>query len=97
MLDSDFKLGDVVVTAAVDERMKKDKKFRDFVYVSIGRYCKRDWGEMVQSDLDANDEAVLSGDDRIFASYKRSGSDEKVWIITEWDHSMTTVLFPEDY
>ena len=97
MLDSDFELGEVVVTAAVNEKMEESENFRNFVYMSLGRYMKRDWGEMDDEDKAANDDAVLSGEDRIFASYKRSGSDERIWIITEWDHSVTTILFPEDY
>lgn len=96
-IKSDFELGEVVVTAAVDRAMKEDKSFRDFVYKSLGRYAKRDWGEMDEEDKEANDDAVLSGEDRIFASYKRPGNEEKIWIITEWDHSVTTILFPEDY
>lgn len=96
-LDSDFELGNVVVTEAVAVKMNDDNNFRAFIYMSLGRYTHRDWGEMDEGDKEANDDAVLSGEDRIFASYKRPESDEKIWIITEWDHSVTTILFPEDY
>lgn len=97
-INPEFELGSFVVTQTIDERMKRDAAFRDFVYTSIKRYSRKDWGEMSKEDLAKNDEAVLSGDERIFASYKRPGAeDEKIWIITEWDRSVTTVLFPEDY
>ena len=96
-IESDFELGKVVVTEAVATKMKGDNNFCAFVYMSLGRYANRDWGEMDEGDKEANDDAVLSGEDRIFASYKRPSTDEKIWIITEWDHSVTTILFPEDY
>lgn len=38
------------------------------------------------------------GDDRIFAAYEHPlHEDWKIWIITEWDHSVTTILFPSEY
>lgn len=92
-----FDMGKLVVTRAIDEKMRDDAQFRNFVYASLGRYAKKDWGEMAKEDLERNNEALLSGEERIFAAYKRAGSDEKIWIITEWDRSVTTVLFPEDY
>lgn len=38
-----------------------------------------------------NDDAVKSGDDRIVAKY------DNIFIITEWDRSVTTILFLEEY
>ena len=47
---------------------------------------------------DQNDNAVKNGDDRILAAYKNSGPKAwKIWIITEWDRSYTTILFPDEY
>ena len=46
--------------------------------------------------LKDNDAAVKSGKDRIHAAYVNKTGD-KIWIITEWDRSVTTVLFPSDY
>lgn len=42
-----------------------------------------------------NEHAVASGVDRIMSVYKVG--DAKVWIITEADRSVTTVLLPEEY
>lgn len=36
-----------------------------------------------------------NGDDRIFARYNNEEGD--VYIITEWDRSVTTILFPSEY
>ncbi len=47
---------------------------------------------------DQNDAAVKNGNDRILAAYKNSGPKAwKIWIITEWDRSYTTILFPDEY
>ena len=51
---------------------------------------------MLDGDREANDRAYASGDDSILASYH--GADGvRLWIMTEWDRSATTVLFPEEY
>lgn len=40
-----------------------------------------------------------SGDwgDRILAVYTQKNTDVTIWIITEWDRSVTTILFPNEY
>lgn len=89
-----FKLGQTVVTRAINERMKEDSGFQDFVKKSLSRYINRDWGDTCSEDARANDEAVREGE-RVLAVYIYKG--ETIWIITEWDRSVTTILFPSDY
>jgi hypothetical protein len=60
----------------------------------IGRHIGGDWGDLAQADIKANADA-LAYDDRILSSYNIGSS--KVWLITEWDRSYTTILMPEDY
>lgn len=72
-------------------------EFEAFVLSSLGRYVNCDWGEMSPEDKHMNDMAVRNNDDRVFASYTDSRSGKKIWIITEADRSITTVLFPEEY
>lgn len=45
-------------------------------------------------EVTSNNEAVKNGE-RILAAYMYG--DTKIWIITEWDRSATTILFPEEY
>ena len=95
-----FKLGQLVATKNVDSLMKSDPEFKDFVKSSLGKYIKSDWGDTFKDNAKMNDEAVKSGEDRILAVYKRSiagHEDQTIWIVTEWDHSVTTVLFPSEY
>jgi hypothetical protein len=48
-----------------------------------------------EEDALANDAAVHNGE-RILSSY-RIGEYTRVWVITEWDRSVTTVLLPCEY
>lgn len=89
-----FRLGQVVVTRGVNNLIAEDNRFAKHVENSFKRYATGDWGEMCEDDKAMNDEAVNSGD-RIFAAYE--SGDYKIWIITEWDRSVTTILFPSEY
>ena len=99
MKDTD--LGIVLATRGVEAKFKKNDDFKDFALSCLfGRYMNNDWGEMDKEDKAMNDLAVVN-DSRIFASYnipREIGVDEdKIWIITEWDRSVTTILFPSEY
>lgn len=93
-----FKTGITVMTRGVADRIEADSLFAAFVTESFSRYLGCDWGDLDKDDARANDQAVANGDDRILAAYKREGfPEDKIWIITEWDRSATTVLFPSEY
>ena len=92
-------LGQVVFTQAVDDWRRKDLVARTALLRSLlERHQARDWGDMSQADKDQNDEALRTGG-HIYSSYElpEHGQGVKIWIITEPDHSVTTVLFPSDY
>jgi hypothetical protein len=61
----------------------------------IGRHVRGDWSEMTAEDATANTLAVFEGT-RVLSSYALS-SEQRVWVITEADRSLTTVLLPSDY
>ena len=89
-------MGQVVVTKGVDEKMKEDHSFSVFIQVSIGRYVHRDWGQTCDEDAKANNRAIQNGE-RILAVYKQPKNDTTIWIITEADRSVTTIVFPDEY
>lgn len=91
-----FKLGQLVMTAAVNNKVADDTPFSKFVISSLGRHAAGDWGDMAQEDKAENNLAVSEGNLRVFSAYEKEGL-PKIWIITEADRSVTTVLFPEDY
>lgn len=95
---SKFDLGCISITADVANKMDTDKDFCHYVSVSIARHENGDWGNLCKTDKQMNDEAVRTGDDRIFSCYESADHpDWRIWIITEWDRSATTVLFPDEY
>jgi hypothetical protein len=61
----------------------------------LARHVNCDWGELSIEDLAANDLALLTGR-RVLSSYALP-TGEKVWVITEADRSVTTILLPDDY
>ena len=97
MAEMRVELGRLVATKGVSDKMSTNRDFYNFVWKSLERYVRMDWGDTCEEDKQQNDEALLHGD-RIHAVYKKDDSDEgTIWIITEWDRSVTTVLFPDEY
>jgi hypothetical protein len=62
---------------------------------SLACHCTGDWGDIDPYDWGKNDLALEHGD-RLFSAYHTEAG-LMVWVITEADRSMTTVLLPEDY
>lgn len=94
----ELKLGQVVMTAAVNNLIADDIGFAKHVTHSFDRYRTKDWGDLAEDDRKMNDGALRTGEDRILAAYKHPTHPEwRIWIITEWDRSYTTILFPSDY
>ncbi len=88
-------LGQVVATAGVDSWVKESPESRvPGIVQAVMRHRSGDWGDVCDEDKKLNDEAV-DGEGRILSAYTVDG--EKVWVITEWDRSVTTVLFPSEY
>jgi len=92
---SKFKLGKLVMTRGVNDRVAEDTQFSKFVLGSLNRHARGDWGDMCKEDKDENELALKQGNLRVFSAYERNGF--KIWIITEADRSATTILFPEEY
>jgi len=62
----------------------------------ISRHVTGDFGDLCADDLRENERAIQEGL-RVFSSYVLPGTDDKVWCITEWDRSVTTLLLPSEY
>ena len=91
-----FKTGTLLLTRGVSELAKVDDAFAQFVVRSyFQRYLYCDWGEMCDEDKALNNEALTSNG-RLLAAYEKEGL-PKIYIITEWDRSATTILFPDEY
>ena len=60
----------------------------------VKRHQRGDWGNLGPDDARANLEALAHGTRTLSAYELPSG---KLWVITEADRSITTVLTPEEY
>jgi hypothetical protein len=65
------------------------------------RHLSGDWGCVGAEDSATNDSALTSGA-RLFSAYpidpaKPYEGENRVWIITEADRSVTTLLLPDEY
>ena len=61
----------------------------------LTRHVTGDWGELDEEDMRENDFSVQYGY-RILSAYTTSAGDT-LWIITEADRLVTTILLPEEY
>ena len=85
-----FSLGQIVITANANAVLPELD-----VVLALQRHHSGDWGDVDEHDRQMNEDALRNGD-RLVSIYK-SVRDQKFYIITEWDRSVTTVLLPEDY
>jgi hypothetical protein len=87
-----FQLGQVVATPAALEVLRESgQDGSEF----IDRHVRGDYGHMPLEDVAANEEAIRD-DARVMSAYTTL-SGTKIWVITEADRSVTTLLLPEDY
>jgi hypothetical protein len=86
---SRFPLGQVVATANAAVRLSTEE-----VITALCRHACGDWGDLCPEDTLANDAALHHGG-RLFSAYGHGQN--RFWVITEADRSVTTVLLPEDY
>jgi hypothetical protein len=90
-----FELGEVVQTRGIATACEESQDFLLEVHIAFKRYLACDWGDLGEENKALNDSAVTNNDDRILAAYKLSKG--KIYIITEWDRSYTTILFADEY
>jgi hypothetical protein len=84
-----FSLGQVAITSNASLRLSTEEVLR-----ALHRHACGDWGNLCPEDTLANDAALQQGG-RLFSAYGQG--EDRFWIITEADRSVTTVLLPEDY
>ena len=60
----------------------------------LGRHASGDWGDLCEHDRRENERSLKHGW-RLLSSYPVGES--RVWVITEADRSVTTLLLPEEY
>ena len=67
------------------------------IHSYLNRHLSGDWGELSDEDKQSNEQALQYGE-RLFSAYEiEAGDERKLWIITERDRSVTTLLLPHEY
>ena len=89
-----FELGREVVTPGIYGAMESSYKFATEIMHVMRLFCLGNWGRISAEDKEMNELALKDGD-RLMGTYRTCKG--KVWIITEVDRSVTTVLFPREY
>ena len=87
-----FELGQVLGTPGALRALEEAEQHPLALLI---RHVTGDWGDLCEEDIAENELSVERGL-RVFSSYKLE-TDVKVWVITEWDRSATTILLPEEY
>ena len=87
-----FEYGHLVATPGALKAFE-DSKENSLHY--IVRHLNGDWGDLCEEDKLANDIAITEGTRLLSAYTLKTGV--KLWIITEADRSVTTLLLPEEY
>lgn len=89
-----FTLGRQVVSQKISIELLESKLFSIEIFKAMERFCNKDWGEMDEEDKASNEQALIEGS-RIMGAYQTCKG--KIWIITEADRTVTTILFPSEY
>ena len=84
-------LGKVVATPGA---LKLLSEMGEDPFGYITRHATGDWGDLCAFDRRQNEIALRDGN-RVLSSYEVPVG--RVWIITEADRSVTTILLPEEY
>jgi hypothetical protein len=84
-------LGRVVATSGA---LKLLSEASEDLFNFLARHATGDWGNLCAFDRRQNEIALREGY-RVLSSYDIPTG--RVWIITEADRSVTTILLPEDY
>lgn len=61
----------------------------------LSRHLRGDWGDLCPDDKTENEQSLKHGF-RLMSSYQVTDT-ERLWIITEADRSVTTLLLPAEY
>jgi hypothetical protein len=86
-----FPLGRVVATPGA---LKLLAEVGEDPLTYLARHSSGDWGDLDHYDLKENERSLRHGW-RIVSSYPVG--EKTIWVITEADRSVTTILLPEEY
>jgi hypothetical protein len=87
-----FPLGQTVMTIGAREALEDSN---ELPITFLAKHQSGDWGIIGKEDWQENSFSLKNGF-RLLSAYLTTMG-EKIWIITEADRSVTTILLPEEY
>lgn len=91
-----IELGNVVMTSGVNNLVNEEKITMQDIVKCVARHSNCDFGELNSDDVELQNYNIENNiEDRVMSIYKIN--EIKLWIITEWDRSYTTILLPDEY
>ena len=93
-----FSLGQVVATPGAIQALQAAEQLPDHF---LALHAIGSWGDLCAEDRAFNDRAIAHEGDlekqgRVVSTYC-TRNNVKLYVITEWDRSLTTILLPEEY
>ena len=87
-----FDLGEVLATPGALAALER---LQVMPIKLLSKHLRGDWGNVAAEEALANDNALKNGG-RLLSSYAIA-PDVRIWVITESDRSVTTLLLPAEY
>ena len=87
-----FPLGQIVATPGALEALESSRQTpAEF----LTRHATGDWGDLSADDIAENEFSIKNGF-RLLSSYL-TASGQRLWVITEGQRDLTTLLLPDEY
>lgn len=90
-----MKTGIKVMTSGIVEKITDNKKFANQVKYFLELFLQGDWGDIPEDDKEMNNINVQMGTGSLMGAYNTC--EGRIWIMTEHDRNVTTILFPDEY
>lgn len=87
-----FDLGQTVITHGAIEALEESNQLPNEF---LAKHQSGDWGVIGKEDSEENEFSLRNGF-RLLSAYL-TAKREKIWVITEADRSVTTILLPSEY
>ncbi len=90
-----FNIGQIVITQGANELLRQLSIEPESLII---RHMTGDWGDVCKEDAEQNNayaSPAIKG--MILSSYQTGRAGEKIWVITDAGHEVTTILSPEEY
>jgi hypothetical protein len=93
-----FKTGKIFYTCGIKDLISYNN-LGDWITNCLSRHINCDWGDLCNSDKLLNEQALITNE-RLFSNYNNknsNGTPFNIYIITEHDRSITTILLSDEY